>query len=309
MPGFVRFVLFAAFVSAGLFLGENSFAYCRMRTCDESDPECKTSNKSGCVIEGADVAWRASPIPYRISAQGSSKLDDTQMRKAVRAAFAAWQNVDCEDGQTSLRFEEGEDIDDEKPEGISAAQAERRGIAPFGIYFRDDEWKGNDGGDALAATGLAFDAKKGTVSYADIEVNTVENDFVFDLDQDSKAYDLQAVLTHEVGHYIGLAHSKDADSIMVPTYCDSDDRCVADGTIGKRALGLDDIKAVCTLYPHNVKPAIPETANLSEIEGGTTAGCSTSGRGRGEWALSALLVPLAAVGLRRRRAVPVRAGR
>lgn len=297
----MRFVLFAAFVSAGLFLSQNSFAYCRMRTCDENDPDCKTSNKSGCVVEGAGVFWRASPIPYRISAQGSSHFSDKDMRKAVRAAFAAWQNVDCDDGQTSLRFEEGDDIDDEKPEGISAAQAEKRGIAPFGIYFRDDEWKGNDDGDALAATALAFDAKKGTVSYADIEVNTVQNQFSFAIDQDAAAYDLQAVLTHEVGHYIGLAHSKDADSIMVPSYCTSDERCVADGTVGKRALGVDDIKAVCTLYPHNAKPLLPETSNAGDLEGGTTAGCSTSGRGRGDWALSAVLVPLAAVALRRRR--------
>ena len=81
----------------------------------------------------------------------------------------------------------------------------------WGIYFRDLGWPyaGKEDG-TLAQTNTSFRVKSGLVEYADIEINSGSTRFsVSDTDD---GVDLQAVLTHEVGHYIGLAHSADETS-------------------------------------------------------------------------------------------------
>lgn len=295
----LRFVVAALAFLGVLGVAERSFAFCRLTTCDENDSSCRR-NKGNCVRDGVAVVWNTSTLPYRISAKGSAKLDEDKMQKAVRAAFDAWQNVDCENGRTSLRFEEGPAITEDKPLGLSAKDAKEAGVEPFGIYFRDDEWQQAEGAEAYAATGQSFGTRKGVISYADIELNTLEANFTFDDDQAPSAVDFQAVLTHEVGHYLGLAHSDDPDSIMAPVYCTSDERCKANGTVGKRALADDDIAAVCALYPHDRPLKLPETTEeIQNTPGGTTAGCRAAG-GAGPGFPLLVLVPVLGLALRRR---------
>lgn len=304
----MRFLVGLAVCLGAMSVASNSFAYCRTTTCDETDPKCK-KNDEGCTSAGILVTWGDTKvIPYRIYSGGSSKLDEDQMRDAIHKAFQAWQYVDCGDGQTSLRFAEGEPINEDKPLGLTAEEAEKQGVEPFGIYFRDEKWDHQaDSADVLAATSLAYGVRQGLVSYADIEINTVEGEFTFDDDQTPTAHDFQAILTHEIGHYIGLAHSTDPDSIMAPVYCSSETRCNADGTVGKRALSEDDIRAVCTLYPHSKQSLVPDSpVNLQNASGGTTAGCSSTGSPGGAFGPSGLglglaFMSLAAALLRRQR--------
>jgi hypothetical protein len=163
------------------------------------------------------------------------------VREATRRAFQAWSNVTCNGKRTSLRFEEGADIPGTHPlVGSSPAKI------PFGIYFRDDTWPYADGNESLALTNQKYGKTNGWIDYSAIEVNTTDREFR--LTDSAAGIDLQAVLTHEVGHYIGLAHSQVGDSIMAPSYCQSADRC---GTSADqaRALAEDDITAVCAMDP------------------------------------------------------------
>ena len=107
-------------------------------------------------------------------------------------------------------------------------------------------WPYDEGDESLALTNQTFGTTNGYIDYSDIEVNTTTRTFA--LEDDEKGIDLQAAVTHEVGHYIGLAHSPIATSIMVASYCQSGERC---GTSidQARALDDDDIAAVCALYP------------------------------------------------------------
>ena len=42
---------------------------------------------------------------------------------------------------------------------------------------------------------------------ADMEVNTAQNKIVTDDDGAQGAYDFESIVTHEAGHFLGLAHT------------------------------------------------------------------------------------------------------
>lgn len=266
-PARPRRAAVAAAIAVGLLAGtSDAEAYCRSTTCDPAVSDCPT-DENGCPRGGAPLTWRELPLVYRFHRAGSEKLDMGRARAAVRRAFGAWSSVSCSGRRTSLSFVEGPDIRADKP-----LRRKARGAEPFGIYFRDDAWPHEGGDEALALTNHTFGLVNGTIDYADIEVNTTERAFA--VEDDEEGIDLEAVLTHEVGHYIGLSHSNVKDSIMVARYCQSGDRC-GDDVETARALSDDDVAAVCALYPPSGIAGVryePAEASCS------AAGAGASGR-------------------------------
>lgn len=284
-------VLCAALTGALLFYGSDAAAYCRTTTCDPSQTDCK-QNDQGCIRDGVPLRWRASPIPYRFSAVGSEKLNATGARAAIRRGFDAWANVECAKGRTSLRFKEESDV-------RGAVPSKTRDLTTFGIYYRDDVWPHDDAEESIALTTQTYGKTTGYIDSVVMEINTANNAFA--LTDDEQGTDLQAVVTHEVGHYIGLAHSPDADSIMVARYCQPDatetsSRCTG-GSDRRRALADDDIRAVCAIYPPG------GTSGATDDPAAASAGCSTTSSGPEEASVvtGAAFVVLAFV--RRRRFV------
>lgn len=252
----LRYLAVAAVTLAALTVSREASAFCRTTTCDPSTEDC-IKNENGCVKSGVPVIWAKMPITYRVYKKGSSKIDDTDgLKAAVKKAFHTWEKVQCDTGVTSVEFNEGPDITTNKPVGKKEAST------PFGIYFRDDTWGHDDDTESLALTNQIYGERSGTIDYADIEVNTADNTFTLD---GGDGTDFVAVMIHEAGHYLGLAHSNKTDSIMVPSYCQDQKRC--SGSVAQqRELSEDDKTAVCALYP----PA----GNSSDTPP-ATAGCAT----------------------------------
>ena len=97
------------------------------------------------------------------------------------------------------------------------------------------------------------------------------------------AYDVQDILTHEAGHFLGFGHTPVVGATM---------NAQSDlGDTSKRTLHPDDILAVCTVYP-----AGEPTLTTCSADAGSAAprpGCGCSGGGApGEAAFVALLLAL-----------------
>jgi hypothetical protein len=258
-------ICLAGVILATVALPTRADAFCRSTTCRMKSEDCAI-DEQGCPTVGTPIVWPRMPITYRFSARGSSLLIREEARAAIRAAFHRWSDTTCSDGRrTSLRFAEGEDVPDDKP-----LEAHSRGAEPFAIYFRDLGWPYATPDETLAQTNHTYKRSTGLIEYSDIEINSGARRFA--LGETTEGIDLQAVVTHEVGHYIGLAHSKEPDSIMAAGYCEVDAQRCEKGKVAARRLAADDIAAVCALFPPDARPADAESpAAASEA-----AGCNQS---------------------------------
>lgn len=110
-------------------------------------------------------------------------------------------------------------------------------------------------GGALAVTLVTLNARTNQVLDADIAVNAAQHDFFIAVGDrpraDGKKYDLQNTLTHELGHALGLMHSREDElAVMYPSS--------APGETCKRTPASDDIAGLVELYGAAVEPAVPE---------------------------------------------------
>ncbi len=211
-------------------------AYCRSSTCrSTSSKECET-DANGCVTDGAKLFWPTSCIAFAMNRLGSQDLDPDESRATIRKAFQAWSDVSCGNGTTaSMTFMPLDDVRCKK------SQYNKTGANVNVVLFQDDDWKyrGIDG--TLAKTSVTYNDETGEIYDADIEVNTANNEVTITDDPKKIQYDLLAILTHEVGHFIGIAHSPKPDAVMYASY--------SPGSISQRTLSDDDKKAVCGAYP------------------------------------------------------------
>src|SRR5262249_55518281 len=126
---------------------------------------------------------------------------------------------------------------------------------------------------------------------SDIIFNTA---FPFSTSGEADKFDIQGILTHEIGHFVGLDHAAMVSSVMVPY-----------GKLGQldtRTLQYDDMAAVSEIYPNGSgSPAVGEIhgtvmsgtlpvfgANVVAVDQNGTAWVSTLSQPSGSFALKFL---------------------
>ncbi len=292
-----RFVLPAIAASVVTLVSAEAGAFCRTTTC--RDASCPTDD-DGCVTSGHGLFWPTSCVGYSVDARLSRNLPEPTTRAAIARSFMAWADLECEGGgRATLTFSPLADTT------CSAIGSRKDGPNVNVITFRDDDWTYRGIDNSLAKTTVTFDASTGAILDADIEINTATNPVT--VSDGAVQYDLQSILTHEIGHLIGIAHTPDPDATMYASY--------EPGTIDGRTLGADDVRAVCAIYPPGREAACaPEPRNglarscdAAASGDGDEGGC-TIGRGRVRFGLGAsfVVLTLLGAGARRRARRPLR---
>lgn len=236
MPVFRRPSLSLALGLACFFFGKSALAYCRTHTCDTTASHTCQTDADDCITEGLPIAWKSACIGFALNERGTAQLDVTQAKSVILKSFAQWSDVGCPGGgKASFTFSPMADV-----------PCHRSGYDPKGpnvnvVLFQDSDWtyRGIDG--TLAKTAVTFDHDTGEILDADIEINAAFNALTITDDPAKVKYDLESIVTHEAGHFLGLAHSADSTAVMFSTY--------NPGEMSLRKLTPDDVQGICEAYP------------------------------------------------------------
>jgi hypothetical protein len=223
----------AAFSSAA-----DAAAFCLTRGCNDRTQDCEY-DEHGCLTpsSGHLLHWGSSCISFDVQRDGSAlrHIDYDAAHEAIRAGFSEWLNADCGEGVgPSLR------VSDFGP--VECRTAEYNQDAPNAnvFMFRDDGWPYENAIDTLALTTLIFNADTGEIYDADVEVNTFESDMSIDAAGHGDIH-FPSVITHEIGHFLGLSHSDITGSTMRPSY--------APGATAMASIEQDDVDGICAALP------------------------------------------------------------
>lgn len=274
-------LVWVSLASAVLLSPRAAGAFCRTRTCEFSgvdepasedrrnpqlSPRCRP-DASGCATVGSEVFWPDACVSFAVQRDGSAALGIAALDVAELAAagFAAWGAADC-DGRGGTPELTGIDL------GRSACSAVeyncQSGANLNLIVFRDGPSALRP--DQLALTGITANLRTGEILDADIELNAYAHAFSLPGDA-SSGPDLGFVLTHEIGHLLGLSHSFEGGALMDPYYFE------APAAADDGGLGLDDAAGMCAVYPPSERrPDCAEVARLdadAACVGSQLSGC------------------------------------
>lgn len=177
---------------------------------------------------GATVRWHSNAVTLRLDRSMQRYFKDMPVRGMVTDAAQAWTGLP---GVPELLVSDGEP----GPKGFE----QKRGT-DNGVYLVED-WQLAE--SSLAVTVATFETKSGKIVDTDILVNASHPFALLASGPDAPAddFDIRGVMTHELGHVLGLGESYDVRmATMWPN--------VARGETHQRDLDEDDQKGVETAY-------------------------------------------------------------
>jgi hypothetical protein len=175
--------------------------------------------------DGHSIRWHDDTVVWTLDAAGARDLSARETVDAVRGAFDAWDAA-----TPGLKVVYGGRVEDEVV-GYDPAGENTNHVA-----FGRDVWAFAP--DALAVTLSTHRQRTGELLDADIVVNEMNFEWAVGAPD---VHDLQNAMTHEVGHFLGLAHSDVHDASMYAS--------APVGETEKRDLHDDDVQAARVLYP------------------------------------------------------------
>ncbi|MGH7285686.1 MAG: matrixin family metalloprotease [Polyangiaceae bacterium] len=229
-----------AITSAALSAASNASAFCRTSTGGLVDG-C-TITEDECCTTGLPLYWKNACVGYDIQQDASRQVSYDDAAQAIALAFTKWTGATCPtDGTGQSRA--SIDVRDLGPVQCNQVQYNKDGPNQHAIIFDDAAWPHNDSNNTLALTTVTFDSTTGEIFDADMEINTAQQTLTVHDPIPGDGYDLASIVTHETGHFLGMAHSGDSRATMYAHY--------RQGATSMRNLTDDDISGICSIYPPN----------------------------------------------------------
>ncbi len=211
--------------------GKDASAFCRSTTCEGSCP----IDGNGCKAAGMPLFWRSQCVGFSLDAHGTVNLPFEEVKPVLLEAFQSWgSGLPCGTEPASFVFSYSGEV------SCQRAEINRSGGNANIVLFQDSKWIYSGVDNTLAKTTVTYDNETGEIVDADMEINFANNQFVTS-GVDEHTYDMLAVVTHEVGHFIGIDHSNVEGATMESRY--------DPGSTSLRSLEDDDLAALCTVYP------------------------------------------------------------
>ncbi|WP_437680900.1 matrixin family metalloprotease [Sorangium sp. So ce131] len=240
--------LCAALALAVLAGAPEASAYCRSTTCTQNGPCLEGDQPIG---DCKPLRWPGDCIGFAVQEDASDEVTYKQISDALDTAFRTWTEAPCGAGTPGIRVQNLGPASCDKVE-MNVRDKKTRivdGLVPGNvnvITFRDMGWLalgGRHEADQLALTTVHFDPKTGDIWGADMEINTDLYDYSTEETVPAPKNDLHSVVTHEVGHFLGLDHTPvSPEATMFATYDWND-------PMAFRTLHADDIAGICQIYP------------------------------------------------------------
>jgi len=182
---------------------------------------CQPSGEAGsedsgkAQIEAGVTRWDEVNFPIELKISKKFTNDEVE---GIELTSSEWETatenqlnfftIDSDPSNTNIEYSDLNDYNDDE----------------MGIYSMDS-WNDSLPTDALAVTqlfGLQNSNGSVEITHADILLNEESYNFTTD-PEDSTKYDLNTVMLHEIGHFIGLAHvGFNVESIMNPSISSGD---------------------------------------------------------------------------------------
>lgn len=236
---FVRWfeVLALAFVAL-IATGAEAHAYCRTTTVPIlSDFQPRPDR---CWTQGVPLFWRSACIAYSVQRDASKQIPFEVAASELSAAFTKWTRASCPSGDAgSSRV--GIDVRDLGAVECAKVDYNLTGSNQNVILFHDDAWPHGGSEGTLALTTVTFDPETGEIYDGDMEINTAAQRVTVGDPTPLDGYDFASIVTHEAGHFFGLAHSGELGATMYASY--------APGNTAMRNLTSDDVAGLCAIYP------------------------------------------------------------
>ena len=143
----------------------------------------------GTTVNGTSVTarWASMPVKYFVTNRPVKNVTPSQLQSALAQSFASWTGLVSTASSAFAGFTNAEPVRED-------------GATVIGFQEHPELDR------TLGVTSFTVDKTTGAVVEADIFLNSLF-DWSTAAGGESNKYDVQSILTHEVGHLLGLGHS------------------------------------------------------------------------------------------------------
>jgi len=236
-------------IVAVMTVAPDARAFCRQTTSPPTNPSFNP--EPDCWPKGLPQFWPGRCVGYNIQSGDRLPLKYDDAAEIIARSFARWANATCPTDGTG-RSRVSIDVRDLGPvacgkagsKGGNKGSDNRNGPNQNVIAFRVNDWEYGDPelDGTLALTFTYFNKETGEIRGSDMVINNRGHTIVAGIPK-ADENDLESIMTHEAGHFLGLAHSADVNATMFYSYSKEQ------SPTSERMLGADDINGICDAYP------------------------------------------------------------